>query len=403
MLKFKWEAEFKEIEIGEIPKEWQERKVGDIGTIGGGTTPSTKIRDYWEGDIPWITPNDLASYEFRYISRGKRNITKKAVQENSLKVFPPGTVLLTSRAPIGYVAIARNSVTTNQGFKNVIPKYGTHSEFLYYVFKTIAEYLKDIAGGSTFSELTAGTLREVKIPYPSSIEQLRIASVLSWFDDLIENKKRQNEILEKTAMAIFRSWFIDFEPFKDSGFVDSELGKIPKTWQVKDIGKVVKFLYGKGLPERERKEGSYPVVGSSGIIGFHSKYLVPAPSIVIGRKGDVGSLHLMLEPSFPIDTTFYTSPNIAPELIFYIYHFLKTVSLEDMGLSHTAVPGLDIHFLNSIKLLYPPEFVLKKFYRLVEPLFRKLLLNKKQIIALKRVRDVLLPLLVFGRLRVEEI
>jgi len=412
-MKFRWEMEFKETEIGEIPKDWEVKKINEIGEIGGGSTPSTKVKDYWDGDIPWITPKDLANHGSRFISCGERNITRKAVIENSLKLYPNGTILLTSRAPIGYVAIIKNPVTTNQGFKNIAPKEGTNSEFLYYLLINISEYLKDISGGSTFEELTKEILKDVLIPFPPLPEQSRIATVLSWFDDLIEVKRRQNEILEKTAMAIFKSWFIDFEPFRacpeqergNYEFVyNEELGKeIPKGWEVKKIGDVVKFIYGEGLPERNRKEGIYPVVGSSGIVGFHSEYIAEPPTIIIGRKGNAGSVQLFLENSYPIDTVFYSSKHTAPEVIFYIYHFLKIISLEDMALTDTAVPGLNIHMLNSLIIFIPPPHILQSFHSLIEPLFQKIILNQKQIMTLRKIRDTLLPLLVFGKLRLEEI
>jgi type I restriction enzyme S subunit len=412
-MKFRWEMEFKETEIGEIPKDWEVKKINEIGEIGGGSTPSTKVKDYWDGDIPWITPKDLANHGSRFISCGERNITRKAVIENSLKLYPNGTILLTSRAPIGYVAIIKNPVTTNQGFKNIAPKEGTNSEFLYYLLINISEYLKDISGGSTFEELTKEILKDVLIPFPPLPEQSRIATVLSWFDDLIENKRRQNEILEKTAMAIFKSWFIDFEPFRacpeqergNYEFVyNEELGReIPKGWEVKKIGEVVKFIYGEGLPERNRKEGIYPVVGSSGIVGFHSEYIAEPPTIIIGRKGNAGSVQLFLENSYPIDTVFYSSKHTAPEVIFYIYHLLKIISLEDMALTDTAVPGLNIHMLNSLIIFIPPPHILQYFHSLIEPLFQKIILNQKQIMTLRKIKDTLLPLLVFGKLRVEEI
>ena len=204
-------------------------------------------------------------------------------------------------------------------------------------------------------------------------------------------------------MVIFKSWFRDFEPFNDNESADSPLGKIPNGWEVKELGKIVKFLYGKGLPENKREDGPFPVVGSSGIIGYHSKNLVSAPSIVVGRKGNVGSVYLMLEPSFPIDTVFYSSEGTPSDLIFYTYHFLRTASLEDIGLSDTAVPGLNIHTLDSVKVLLPPQPVIKKFYNIVEPLLRKLFLNQKQISVLGKARDSLLPLLVLGKVRVEDI
>ena len=401
MLKFKWETEFKQTEIGKVPREWEVQKIKEVGEIAGGTTPSTKKKEYWDGRIPWLTPKDLRDYGYVYISRGERNITEKAVKECSLKIFPEGTVLLTTRAPIGYVAIAKNQITTNQGFRNIVP-HKIKSEYLYYYLKNVTDYLKSLAGGSTFGELTGTTLKEVLIPYPPPEEQSRIATVLSWFDDLIENKKRQNEILEKVAMAIFKSWFVDFEPFKDEEFVYSEeLGKeIPKGWEVKPIGEVVDILYGKGLPESKRKNGSFPVVGSSGIVGYHAQFLATPPSIVIGRKGNAGSVYLMLEPFYPIDTVFYTGKT-TPAKTFYIYHYLKLTPLAEIGMTDTAVPGININNLKAVKIPIPPQPILQHFHSLVEPLFQKIILNQKQIMVLRKIRDALLPKLVFGKLRVE--
>jgi len=242
------------------------------------------------------------------------------------------------------------------------------------------------------------------IPYPPPPEQSRIATVLSWFDDLIENKKRQNEILEKVAMAIFKSWFVDFELFKDEEFgYSEELGKeIPMGWEVKAIGEVVDILYGRGLPESKRKNGSFPVVGSSGIVGYHAQFLATPPSIVIGRKGNAGSVYLMLEPFYPIDTVFYTGKT-TPAITFYIYHHLKLTPLAEIGMTDTAVPGININNLKAVKIPIPPQPILQHFHSLVEPLFQKIIFNQRQIMVLRKIRDALLPKLVFGRLRVEEV
>jgi len=191
MFNFYREADFKETEIGEIPKDWEVKRIKDIGEVSGGTTPSTKRKEYWNGEIPWITPKDLAGYDYRYISKGERNVTKKAVENCSMKIYPPGTILLTTRAPIGYVAIAKVHLTTNQGFRNIIPKENiVVGEFLYYLLKLFKSHLENMAGGSTFPELTGSALKQVLIPYPPPEEQTRIATVLSWFDDLIENKRK---------------------------------------------------------------------------------------------------------------------------------------------------------------------------------------------------------------------
>ena len=149
MLKFRWETEFKETEIGEIPKDWEVRKIKEIGEVAGGTTPSTKKKEYWDGEIPWLTPKDLREYEYIYISKGERNITKKAVKECSLKIFPEGTVLLTTRAPIGYVAIAKNQITTNQGFRNIV-SHKIKSEYLLLLLEKYYRLFKKSCGRFNF-------------------------------------------------------------------------------------------------------------------------------------------------------------------------------------------------------------------------------------------------------------
>ncbi|MEM2145016.1 MAG: restriction endonuclease subunit S [Candidatus Jordarchaeaceae archaeon] len=255
---------------------------------------------------------------------------------------------------------------------------------------------------------------------------------MSWFDKLIENKKRQNEVLEKVAMAIFKSWFIDFEPFQDGEFVSSELGEIPEQWCVKPLEEVAKLF--KGVSYSSSDIGSEPQ-GSLFITlnnflrggGFKSEYdyyigskvrdeqkvkegdliialtdmtplakVVGAPAIVSLPYGydfgvislDCGKLHLRKEC-----------------LRFYLYLYLKHTQEENSTFAN-GVNVLHLNtnlFMRNKLILMPPEPILEKFHALVEPLFQKIALNQKQILVLRKVRDTLLPLLVFGKLRVEEI
>lgn len=115
---------------------WKLVKIGDIGEVVGGGTPSTKCSDYYGGDIPWITPKDLSNFRNRYISRGERMISKLGLENSSARMLPPFSVLFTSRAPIGYIAIAKNELCTNQGFKSIIPDpKKCNALFLYYLLK----------------------------------------------------------------------------------------------------------------------------------------------------------------------------------------------------------------------------------------------------------------------------
>ena len=142
----KQKSKLKQTEIGMIPEDWVLNSLGEVAEVVGGGTPSTKNPDYWDGDIAWVTPRDLSTFKFRYIKRGERNITKEGLNNSSAKLVPKGTVLLTTRAPVGYLAIADNEVATNQGFRSLIPNDKTLTEFLFYLLKKNVEILKSRLG-----------------------------------------------------------------------------------------------------------------------------------------------------------------------------------------------------------------------------------------------------------------
>ena len=180
-----------EEQMYEVPENWVWVKAGDITDIVGGGTPKTTVKEYYEnGDIPWITPADLSDFEDIYISRGQRNITKEGLKNSSAKLLPEKTVLLSSRAPIGYVAIAANPLSTNQGFKSFIPSNVIDSEYLYWYLKRSRKYLESMGSGSTFKEISASKCKEIKIPLPPINEQKRIAEKLSNLLSKLDNEKK---------------------------------------------------------------------------------------------------------------------------------------------------------------------------------------------------------------------
>lgn len=168
--------------------KWIECTIGDIGTVVGGATPSTKKPENYEnGHIAWITPKDLSGFSGRYISRGERNITETGLNSCSTQLLPKNSVLFTSRAPIGYVAIAENEVCTNQGFKSVIPNEKTDYMFLYYLLKYNKENIENMGSGTTFKEVSGNTMKGISVKVPEDInEQRTIAAILSSIDDKIE-------------------------------------------------------------------------------------------------------------------------------------------------------------------------------------------------------------------------
>ena len=171
----------------------------ELGEIVGGGTPSTQQEDFYRnGTIPWITPKDLTNYEFKRISRGERNITESGYNNSSTKLLPKNTVLFSSRAPIGLVALADCELCTNQGFKSIIPNSDLiDPDFLYYLMLYNRPAIQSIASGTTFMEVSGKVLGNFMVSIPERIEdQKKVATVLSSLDEQIETKKKINKNLE---------------------------------------------------------------------------------------------------------------------------------------------------------------------------------------------------------------
>lgn len=186
----------KEEQPYKIPSNWCWGILGEITSVIGGGTPSSKINEYYDnGDIAWITPSDLSNYNNMYISKGKKMITKLGLMKSSAKLLPKGTVCLSSRAPIGYVVIAKNELSTNQGFKSFLPSKVFKSEYLYWYLKSIKHILEAKASGTTFLELSAKKAGEVEIPLPPINEQQRIVNRI---ESLFAKLDRAKELIENT-------------------------------------------------------------------------------------------------------------------------------------------------------------------------------------------------------------
>ena len=175
-----------EIKKINLSLEFKYYKINDIGEVVSGGTPSTSKNEYWYGDIGWITPKDLSSYDDIYISRGERNISSEGLNNSSAKLVPKNTVLMTSRAPIGYIAIANNELSTNQGFKSLICNEKIcHYKYFYYWLKLNIKYIINNSNGSTFKEISGGTFKNLELSLPSLNEQKAMSSVLWTIDEKI--------------------------------------------------------------------------------------------------------------------------------------------------------------------------------------------------------------------------
>ena len=285
--------------------------------------------------------------------------------------------------------------------KLTVDKKKADAAFLYYYFRAprTVRQIHNLAFSTGVPHINLDILRNFEVGLPPLSAQKQIRAILSAYDDLIENNTRRIRILEEMAQAIYREWFVHFRfpGHKKVTMVNSPLGPIPEGWSVRRLGEVVELAYGKALKAENRRKGNVPVYGSSGTIGFHDESLVSGPGIIVGRKGNVGTVHWCDGDFFPIDTVFYVQTNIP---LHYTYYNLQT---QNFISGDAAVPGLSRAQAYSLPILVPAENVLTKFEGLVEGFFAATRNLQERNKKLRETRDLLLPKLISGELDVSDL
>lgn len=311
----------------------------------------------------------------------------------------------------------------NQRIGKVVAKSDRVStDFLYHLsrWQDFNRALVATASGTKILHTSPARIEAFEFGLPPLAEQQAIAEVLGALDDKIALNRRMNRTLEEMAAALFRSWFVDFDPvvaradgrapfsmdaetaalFPDA-FVDSEEGPIPEGWRVRRIRDVVGLSYGKALPKRRRVEGPFPVYGSGGISGTHAEPLVKGPGVVMGRKGTIGALYWEDKDFFPIDTTFYLSGTDSLGWLRWVYFYLRTQPLSDMG-SDSAVPGLNRDRLYMLTCVTPPAPIVEAYEQRVSVWFDACRRSLEESRTLAALRDTLLPQLLSGTIRLRD-
>jgi len=436
MLKFRRETEFKETETGEIPKDWEVKRIREVlESLESGNRPKggvlahnlNGILSIGGENINWDGSLELENC-LRFDESFYNSLNKGKIEEGDILLVKDGATI----GKLVYISkIPEEKAMVNEHvflLKTNITNF--NSKFLFYfLFSQIGQQqIESSISGSAQGGINKSIQDNIIVFSPPLPEQSRIATVLSWFDDLIENKKRQNEVLEKTAMAIFKNWFIDFEPFKAEKFVyNEELGReIPKGWEVRKIGEVIKIESGGSAPQKEEFfiDGKNPFVRVKHLtnqpcvekadfitdeaIKKHNLKLFSEGSILFQRSGE--SLTFARVNILPFDAYIVNHLSVIPNLpsnkpwMEFSFFILKNILIEAIEeRAGTALPYIRVSDIGNKEIAVPPSPILQSFHSLVEPLFQKIILNQKQIMTLRKIRDTLLPLLVFGKLRVEEI
>lgn len=255
--------------------DWPTVRLEDCTDIVSGATPSTSEEAYWGGDILWATPKDLSELEGAYISYTPRKITKAGLQSCAATVLPPDSVLFSSRAPIGHVAINTAPMATNQGFKSFVPNRElVHAKFLYHWLRRHRPYLESLGNGATFKEVSKAIVARIEIPLPPLPEQQRIAEILDKADALRANRRAALAQLDSLTQSIFLDMFGD--PATN-----------PKGWPVKRLDAITECLdrLRRPVTESDRKPGKVPYYGANGQQGWIDSALFDEPLVLVAEDG----------------------------------------------------------------------------------------------------------------------
>ncbi len=386
--------------------EWKVTTIDDVADVIGGGTPNTSNKIFWGGDIAWLTPRDLTNYNRVYISKGERSITKEGLKGSSARLLLKGTVLVTSRAPIGYVAIASNEICTNQGFKNLVPKkHISDSLFLYYWIKDNVSYLQANGTGTTLEEISGSVVKQLDISLPPLPEQKAIAEVLSSLDDKIDLLHRQNKTLEQMAETLFRQWFVEEA---DEGW---EEGTISDLIELNPNRKLSKGIHAPYLEMASLSTSSFMPTDwyerefSSGMRFVNGDTLIAriTPCLENGKTAYITFLkdneigwgsteYIVMRPKDPIHP-------------FFAYTLARTKDFRDYA--EGCMEGtsgrqrVNINHLMIYPILIPDKQAIENFNNFAESIEPELIRNANQTRTLEKLRDTLLPKLMSGEVRVK--
>jgi len=413
-------------EAREIPKEWEVVRLHEIFGVYGGTTPSTSKKEYWNGEILWVTPTDVTKLNRKvYLEETEKKITDKAVKGSFLKILQEGTLLLTSRATIGFTAINAKPVTINQGMTALIPKERTKIATLFYAyyFQLLKPYLEQLGAGSTFKEVSRNTIKNLKLPLPPLPEQQKIAEILSTVDSAIEKVNQAIEKTQRLKKGLMQELLT--KGIGHNEFKDTEIGRIPKEWEVKKVVDLFKVETGTTPSTKQKEywdEGHINWITPADMSKLNGKIyikdserkitekglqetnltLMPTGSIIISTRAPVGYVAVIED-----NATFNqgckgliprNTDEINPE--FYTYYLLSKKTALEHSSGGSTFKELSKNTLEKFKLPLPPLPEQQKIAEILSTVDKRLELLKKKKEKLERIKKGLMNDLLTGKRRI---
>ncbi|MCY4237564.1 MAG: restriction endonuclease subunit S [Rhodospirillaceae bacterium] len=415
--------------LWDVPPSWEWTTINNLGEIVSGGTPSTKIPEYWGGKVIWFAPSDLSGHTSKFIVRGAKTLTDKGLAKSSAQVMPAGSVMFSSRAPIGYVAINSEPSATNQGFKSIVPHGELSNEYIYYYLKAVKQVAEDRATGTTFKELSGSAFGVLPIPIAPTNEQRRIVARVEALFKMID-RGVENLRAAKNAIALYRQSLLksafegrltadwraqnpdklespdalldrireerearyetaldEWERAVVAWRKDGEKGKKPKKpkqprrlsvlayyshqshgfWPTVELGDLISVTSGNGLTSKQLRNGPHAVYGGNGIIGHHDQYLLEDAALIIGRVGaKCGVTHITDRKSWVTDNALIVSPLVDSFDKKFFKTLLEAKNLNNLG-SSTGQPVISGSKIYPVVLTLPPLVEQRKIAQILDP------------------------------------
>ena len=412
--------------------EWSNQRLADVVELIGGGTPKRNHSDYWGGDIPWLSVRDFNN-DNRYVYSTEETITEEGVKNSSTKILSPGQIIISARGTVGALAQLVRPMAFNQSCYGINAKDGTFNDYLFYLLKHTVANLQRITHGAVFDTITRETFQHVEIALPSLPEQRAIAHILGSLDDKIELNRQMAQTLESIARAIFKSWFVDFDPVKakmegkqpegmteeiaalfPDRLVDSELGMIPEGGEVLKFPEEFDFTMGQSPPGSSYNEYFNGVPFYQGSADFGQWYpteriYCTAPTrfankgdVLFSVRAPVGDMNIALSDCAIGRGLCCIRHKSGSTALTYLY-LTNTKSVMEHNAGEGAVfKSLSKKQLTMLPVVSIPDVIAKSFIKIVDPIFEKIQSLEDNARTLCSLRDTLLPRLISGKIRLKQ-
>ena len=340
-----------------------------------------------------VTRSGFEFSECQFITEQKDETLRKGkLQRDDIILTTRGTIgnaaHFHTSVPYEHIRINSGMVILRCNVEKIAPTY------LYHFLRSPSFHaqVNSLRSGVAQPQLPIRDMKRIKMPLPTLLTQRHLASILSAYDDLIENNRRRIQLLEQAARLLYKEWFVRLRFPGHEGVKVRDRG--PEGWERKTLGEIAPLNYGKSLKKDHRIPGPFPVFGSSGVVGTHEKALVPGPAIIVGRKGNVGSVHWSKDDFYPIDTVYFIE---AKHCSIYLYYALLHTQFIN---TDVAVPGLNRDFAHSRLLLVPDNKILALFEQHATVIYEQMNRLEKYSREIVKARDLLLPRLMSRDLQI---